>query len=212
MDISENKLKIAEDKRHIWIWSVLTEDETCDAVSRGHIGMAENAFKKIRRVLRDRQISLETEKKVFKCYVIYDILYLTDENVARFLLTYRYFARQCLDEIHPLVPLALTFTDITQHALYTGSNHPHRIPLVRRKFYSVTLFPWTAVSWNAQLTSWHELMQTMYLLSKHIFKTGESIIATQRDLCDQFMLCRNDTCLDKNTAMGWQFQGRSFSV
>lgn len=61
-----------------------------------------------------------------------------------------YFHGMCFDQLHSLVPSALSFAIGTCYATYKRMNHLHafHIPLVRSTFYSDSFFPKTAVLWN----------------------------------------------------------------
>lgn len=67
-------------------------------------------------------------------------------NVASLWLFYRYFHGHYSKDLHSLFPPVQTFTTATDHTIYTGANHPHRL-FVRRKWQSDGFFPTAVTVW-----------------------------------------------------------------
>lgn len=69
---NENAKQLRESK---YLEGVLIEDIKCDSEIQRHVRIPNDAFQKLSKVLRNGNISLETEKVAIKCYLITIVLY-----------------------------------------------------------------------------------------------------------------------------------------
>ena len=65
--------EIKQVKSFNYLGSLITDDGKCDSEIKRRIGMSKQAFQKLKRVLKDRKMSLRTRKRILHCYV-YSIL------------------------------------------------------------------------------------------------------------------------------------------
>jgi len=75
--IVENNL-ITQVKKFNYLGSVVTEDGRCDTEVRRRIGMAKDAFQKMKSILRNTKINMPTKIRVLECYVIPILSYASE--------------------------------------------------------------------------------------------------------------------------------------
>ena len=52
-----------------YLGSLLTENGKCDEEIKRRIGMANDAFQKLQKIVKNRKVSLDIRKQILNCYV-----------------------------------------------------------------------------------------------------------------------------------------------
>ena len=71
-------IKIKQVKKFSYLGTMLTEDGKCGTEIQRCIGIAKDAFQKLRKVLTNRKMSIKTGKRMLDCYVMTNLLYASE--------------------------------------------------------------------------------------------------------------------------------------
>ena len=58
-----------------YLGSLITSDGKCDSEIKKKIGLSKSMFEKMKKILRNRQLSMKTRLKVLHCYVFSTLTY-----------------------------------------------------------------------------------------------------------------------------------------
>ena len=101
-DLQLRGQQITQVTKFKYLGSIITSDGRCDDDVKARIGMAKDAFQKMKGILVSSNLSINTRKRILKCYISSILLYgsecwtLTPKNCARLQATEMWFYRRML--------------------------------------------------------------------------------------------------------------------
>ena len=79
-DISDCQLLIGEIgvkqvEKYSYLGSLITSDGECDSEIKKRIGLSKSIFEKMKKILRNRQLSIKKRLRVLHCYIFSTLTY-----------------------------------------------------------------------------------------------------------------------------------------
>ena len=73
-----NDSPIVQIKKFSYLGSMITEDGRCETEIKRRIGMAKDAFQKMKSILRNTHISMTTKRRILECYIFPILSYASE--------------------------------------------------------------------------------------------------------------------------------------